>query len=327
MNLILDYDISFTPEVIHRLAETSIRVVYVFDYWHRHEPEPGRYDFDGIIRYAETCRSTGIKMLLQTPIGSPLWMDESFYLHNESGQNCCFSECFHSGTPQDTGIMACRIPSYWHREAEEHTANYIKALRNAIEPLGATCIPNIGTHGEYMFPGIFWINVKRTPSPWWFDAEARKLWKDRDPVEWFQEERSRMIAQRLAYYRGQWTQFVPYFDSWDIWKLGNVGISGELEKYAPHLKTILFTVFRYSEHFPGMAKRQACRFPTWGGAEGCENVIVNTKRALDLGLKGTLCRLIEPWNNEPPIPDWKYEALKTANGLFSEEDGKDIDVD
>ena len=327
MNLILDYNIDFTPEVIRRLADVGTRAVYVFDFWHRHEPEPGRYDFDDVIRYADACRSAGIKMLLQTPIGSPLWMDESFYLCNESGQNSCFSECFDSGVPQDLEVMGHRIPSYWHDEVEDHTAKYIQTLRCAVEPLGVTCIPNIGAYGEYLFPCIFWIKVNRIPSPWWFDAKARRLWKDRDPAEWFREERSKIIARRLAYYRDKWTQFVPYFDSWDNGQLGNTEITGELEQYAPHLKTILFTVFLHDESFPGMAEQQARRFPTWGGAEGCANVVVNTKRALDMGLKGTLCRLIDPGVEEPTVPDWKYEALKTANGLFTEENDEDIHFD
>jgi len=332
VNIILDYDICFTPEVIRRLVDVGIRAVYVFDYWHRHEPAPGRYDFDEIVRYAEICRSVGIKMLLQTPIGSPFWMDESFYLYNKSGQNCCFSEYFCSGSQpdwklsNDREVCANRIPAYWHKEAEEHTANYIQALRCAIESLGATCIPNIGAHGEYMFPANFWFNANRTPSPWWFDEEARRLWKDRDPVKWFREERSRIIARRLTYYRESWTQFVPYYDSWDNWQLGNMEISGELEKHALSLKTILFTVF-YGEDFPVMAEQQARRIPTWGGAEGCANIVVNTQRAIDMGLKGTLCRLIGPGTDEPTIPDWKYEVLKTANGLFSEDDGKYFGLD
>ena len=328
MNIIFDYDLSFAPEVFQRLAETGIRVVYVFDYWHRHEPEPGRYDFHELVRYANVCRSAGLKMLLQTPIGSPLWMDESFYLYDECGHNSRHSDWVRLGPTHETGVMASRIPSYWHREAEEYTANYIQAIRCAIEPLGVTCIPNIGAFGEFMFPStFFWFHKTRPTSPWWFDVEARKLWKDRDPVEWFREERGRIIVKRLAYYRGQWTQFIPYHDSWENWRLGNIGVTEALEKYAPHLKTILFTVFLHGEHLPVMAEQQARRFPAWGGAEGCANVVAHTKRALDLGLKGTLCRLIDPGVDEPAVPEWKYEALKTANGLFSEEDDKDIDFD
>jgi len=322
--MILDYNIDFTPEVIRRLADVGIRVVYVFDYWHRHEPEPGRYDFDEIARYAETCRSAGVKMLLQTPIGSPAWMDESFYLCDASGKSSSLSELCHSGLWSDRsfpgrGILANRIPSYWHREAEECTVNYIKALRNVVEPLGAACVPNIGGHGEYMFPTTLWLGLNRTPSPWWFDEEARRLWKDRDPAEWFREERGRVIARRLTHYRESWTQFVPYYDSWDDWQLGNTEISVELENHAQNLKTILFTVF-HGDHFPVMAEQQARRFPTWGGAEGCTNVVVNTQRALDMGLKGTLCQLIDPEESVFTIPDWKYEALKTANNLFSGND-------
>jgi hypothetical protein len=317
MNIILDYNVSFTPEVIHRLADIGQRSIYVFDLWDRHEPEQGRYHFDEIISHARTCRSAGIRMLLQTPVGSPLWMDRSFYLRNEFGQDSSFLELQGSRFFQDSNVLSARIPSYWNSEAEECTVRYIRAVHDATKDEGVLCVPSIGHVGEYMFPAVHWLNIGYASSPWWFDEQARRLRQDRDPAEWFIEERRGIIAGRLSLYKEKWLQFVPYFDSWDDWQFGNIGISAEMNTYGKELKTILFTVFLNDENFPGIAKRQAVGHPVWGGAEGCANVVANTRRALTLGLQGTLCRLVDdPWLEDKTIPDWKYDALQEADRLF-----------
>jgi hypothetical protein len=89
-----------------------------------------------------------------------------------------------------------------------------------------------------------------------------------------------------------------------------------MEENQQGLTTILFSVFRKDLiQFLPLATLQAKKFPTWCGAEGCINVVENTKRAINIGMKGTICAPAGNDQESPKWENWMFDNLRIANSI------------
>jgi hypothetical protein len=117
-----------------------VEAMLIFDNWWDHEPNPECYEFDNLFRYEEILKQHGLKMLVLTPIGTPLWTDPSWYLENTWGERNDFSEIVGRipprGTmpPHEDGLkLGMQIFSYWHTEAQQYTQKYICKIRDSLK--------------------------------------------------------------------------------------------------------------------------------------------------------------------------------------------------
>jgi hypothetical protein len=207
---------------------------------------------------------------------------------------------------EDGTKLGMRFFSYWHQGAEAYTRKYIQRIQESLSY--ATCMPGIGHCGEYLFPPVhFYKFLGIHPSPWWCDDAATASWMDSglSRKEWLCKELSRITKERLALYREKWLQFVPYYHAWDQCQFGNLGVQEVLEENREGLTTILFTVF------PAMAAQQAQRYPTYGGAEGAQGILVNAPLAKQMGLKGLVCGpLFSQYASK--MEPWMFSNIKQA---------------
>jgi len=326
--MMLDYRGEFHQDIVARLAEAGCRQILLFDLWHEREPSPGIYVFDPLVKYARVCRAAGIELLVQTPIGAPLWCPSEWFLRNAEGQRSDFLQAlarFPAGLAEKIGFersiaLGLRILSYWNTEAESYLRGYIQRLRSVIEPEGATCISSIGACGEYLFPSVYFYGfLGVSQSPWWHDTDAEQSWNsfnEKRPgssrTEWLWHEVCEISRVRLELYEQKWLQYVPYFQGWG--NFGNDGIDHVLAQNAPGLRTILFTVFR--PEFLETAAAQAAKYPTWGGAEGAANVVTNSRLAHELGLRGVICGPL--WfNYASEFEPWMFDNLREASTFWN----------
>lgn len=319
--MMLDYDLNFSAEIIKKLAEVGVQTLLAFDAWHNTEPQPGCYRFDTLVAYARVCKEEGIKFLFLTPVGTPVWADDSWFLMNKSGNTNSFKNLISGFRPGDpshlaTGIglvLGLRFFSYWHSESQDYTRCYVQKVRETIEPEGAVCISGIGTCGDFMFPATIYhpsLGVVEE-SPWWFDDNAKKSRGIQDPDEWFFGERMKIVAARLSWYKEKWLQFAQDPNRC----LGNLEIDKVIDTCKNNLKTIMYYVFPRRTQYVVKAVEQAALCPSWVGAEGCKHVVVNTRKALALGFQGVICGPLFCHFGTSYFEDWMYQEIKKANSL------------
>ena len=134
------------------------------------------------------------------------------------------------------------------------------------------------------------------------------------PSDWLRASLHEVTRRRLALYREKWLQYVPYFEGEDYF--GNDGVAEVLEANKAGLRTILFTVFPV-DAWRCIAERQAARYPTWGGAEGAANVVVNSRLAYASGLRGVVCGPLFYTYNCFQMEPWIYENIEEANRFWA----------
>ncbi len=327
--IMLDYRREFDRDVLRRLADAGCREVLLFDFWHSNEPVRGQYVFGPLVEYARQVRAAGLRLLVQTPVGVPLWSPREWFLQNARGQRNDFLELLagyrfpaHGRMDHEPTIaLSQRFWSYWNRDAEDYLQAYVAKVRGVVEPEGAVCIGSIGSVGEYFFPSTWWYPFLKTAStPWWHDAAAARSFHAFEarnpgcsPADWLRESLHAVTGLRLGLYGEKWLQYVPYFEGWGYF--GNEGVAGVLEANKAGLKTILFSVF-VNDRWPGIAQRQAAKYPTWGGAEGAANVVVNSRRARAAGLRGVVCGPLFNYGCSQMEP-WVYDRLREANQIWA----------
>ena len=189
--IMLDYVMDFDRDVLCRLADVGCREVLLFDAWHKAEPARGQYVFEPLVQYARDAREAGLRLLVQTPVGVPLWSPLEWFLQNAQGQRNDFLAVMASyGFPgrlcfESAIALGQRFWSYWNRDAEDYFTAYVAKVRSVVEPEGAVCISSIGTVGEYFFPAMYWYPfLKTASSPWWHDpaaAAAFRQYSERNP--------------------------------------------------------------------------------------------------------------------------------------------------
>ncbi|MDB5341894.1 MAG: hypothetical protein JWP89_271 [Schlesneria sp.] len=322
--MMLDYGHSFDRESLSRLADAGCKDILLFDYWCEHEPEEGRFTFDPLLEYSKTVRELGMSLRVQTPVGVPLWCPRDWFLTNAEGVRSDFYDAevryrmplTEPLTYEYTITRAIKTLSYWNADAEAHLVEYVRRLRQAVESENATCICSIGSCGEYLFPPVyFYPFLGAEASPWWFDEGAERSWlgycEGRDAPDrsaWLLGQLGEITQRRLSLFDEKWLQYVPYYQGWG--NFGNDNVDVVLDQNANHLRTILFSVFHLN--FPDIATVQAAKFPTWGGAEGAANIVTNSRRAYELGLKGVVCGPL--WfNYASGMETWMYEEIRKAN--------------
>ena len=318
--MILDYHGVLTPDDLGRIAEAGCSRLLRFDLWHESEPARGEYRLDRLIEYCRAAKAVGLRVLIQTPIGSPLWAPPDWYFVNDRAQTNAFG-LRRASAPycyMDSTAMAQRFLSLWNVEAEDCTRRYVARVQAAVDPEGAVTIGSIGSCGEYMLPASHQYGFLGAGGPWWHDAGAIESWAEFQQeypegtrADWLHRCLALLTAERLQWYAEKWLQFVPYYEShWPAY--GNVGTDRILEANREGLHTILFSVFGPAE-WVEVARRQAEKYPTWAGAEGSDNVVANSVNARRIGCRGVVCALLELGYHEIRVEPRAFEELRKAN--------------
>jgi hypothetical protein len=198
-------------------------------------------------------------------------------------------------------------------------------MRAVVEPEGSMLMPYIGCSGEWIFPdtgaGMFSIRPSWwCASDWWYDRYAVASWLQYQyeaerptRADWVQREQSRITKGRLALYSEKWLQTANYYPSI---RFNALDVASIMEENAEGLKTILFSIPPGQDAY---AEAQARRYPTWCGAEGPYNLLVNARKAKAQGMAGVLCGILWPHYGLTTVEPWVYGAIKQAIQAWKDE--------
>ncbi|MCK9458550.1 MAG: beta-galactosidase [Proteobacteria bacterium] len=329
--IVLDYNKNFKEEDVKKFVDSGVDTILAFDWWWKTEPSPGVYDFDDWLHYEDMLKRNGVKLLIQTPMGTPFWAnDPAWYLSNYYNQKNDFAQWTKLYNIKDPMpfchffILCGRIFSYWNPEAEDYVRKYIRKIRETLKY--STCIPSIGECGEFLFPPIAgMMGACVYPTPWWFDSFAQQKCQESGKVaeEWIVGELSRISKERINLYQEKWLQYVPYYNNGSFgpaMNWGNVGCENVILENKEDLTTILFSAFYDMPNWLSMATAQARICPTYAGAEGAENVVENAHKAKNLGFRGLICGTMNIMHcglvNSVHLENWVFDNVKKANKIW-----------
>lgn len=318
--LAFDVTQAYSRDDMQRLVDAGCHWLYVLDQWNVREPSPGKYAFDDLIEYLGWATDAGLKVLVQTPSGTPIWAPDEWYMVAKSGASAgklCGPDrdallsikhtCTRSGH---------RVFSPWNEDAEHYTQHFISICRTTLERAGVACVCSIGCSGEWLWPNISGIGA--------FDDAAVSAWARYEKEiggtqdDWLHATLHKITRERLALYgpNGKWLQYWPYYDG----HLGLVGRDAVMEANRDGLRTIIFDtpgVFHKDDWKRGSCERQAARWPTWIGAGGPKGVVQSAQYALEKGFSGLICALVHWELGLGKTEPWMFEQVRIANEILN----------
>jgi Beta-galactosidase len=310
----------YSREDMRRLSDAGTSVLYVLDQWNVREPRPGVYAFDGLLEYLDWATDAGLKVLVQTPTGTPIWAPGEWYMADAKGHHAgdiCGPDLKALLNIKHTATrVGHRIFSPWNEEAERYTQHFIGVCRATLERPGVTCACSIGCSGEWLWPNVAGMGP--------YDKAAVADWKRfQDEVggtqdDWLHETLHRITKERLALYapEGKWLQYWPYYDG----RLGLVGRDSVMEANRDGLRTIIFDtpgVFQQDDWKRPVCECQASKWPTWIGAGGPKGVVQSAHYAIEKGFAGLICALVHWELGLDKTEPWMFEQIRIANELLS----------
>lgn len=299
--MMMDYSRAFTKDQLTRFVDAGSDSLLVITNSATHQISETKFDFSAIVDYTAMARDAGYgHIYLMSPIGSPQWMPEDWFLKTAKG-----------GSSKRCGMLHWKITSYWNPAAESYQKEYNTAIRNAVEPVGGTVITALGSCGESFWPMY---------GPWYYDDYAIAAWKDSgitDQHEWWKRDRMRILRERLSWTADQWLLMGEYCVPQYAKGVGNDDIVDDLLTLEPRPTRIMFHFFleRLRKEFMerALADGYFHKYKAWVGAEGTGGLVKHSQwcRDNDIPMEGLVCgplfRLYEKI-----IDDDTYTQIKLA---------------
>lgn len=296
--MMMDYSRAFTKDNLTGFVDSGSDSLLVMTNSATHQLSETQFDFSAIVDYTAMARDAGYgHIYLMSPICSPPWMPDDWFLKNAKGtRSNSYGRSHHS------------ITSYWNPTAEAYQKDYNAALRMAVEPVGGTVITALGSCGECFFPDY---------GPWYDDDFALAAWKSsgiQDQHEWWKQERIRILKRRLSWTEDKWLLMNEYCVKHAAKSRGVDDIKDDLLKIEPRPERIMFHFFLLKEVMDwALADGYFHKYKAWVGAEGTGGLVEHSQwfRDNDLPIDGLLCGPLLP-RYEKVIDDNTYTQIKLA---------------
>jgi hypothetical protein len=277
--MMMDYGLQFTKENLTHFIDSGSDSLLALVFSAEHQVSETQFDFSSIVDYTAMARDAGYgHVYLMSPIGSPSWMPDDWFLKNGKGTRS-----------NQWGMTHWKITSYWNPTAEAYQKDYNAALRMAVEPVGGTAITALGSCGESFWPMY---------GPWYYDDYALAAWNDSgiaDQHEWWKQERMRILKERLSWTADKWLLMNEYCEQKHAKGVGVDDIIDDLLTIEPRPPRIMFHFFleklRAELMDRALAHDHFHNYRVWVGAEGAGGLVEHSHwfRDNDVPVEGLVC--------------------------------------